>query len=50
MGYIISLFIGGCIGLLGACLIAANKDEHDRQELIEKIRTEIYEEIYSSKE
>lgn len=51
MGYIIyaiALIVGGCFSLIIACLIMANKEKHDRQELIERLRKEIYEEINNS--
>lgn len=50
MGYIICIIVGGIFGLLCACLLAVSKENKDRKELIEMLKKEIYEDIYSSKE
>lgn len=48
MGYLLSFIVGGLFGLMLMSLIASARDEEDRKKLIERLKNEIYEEIYSS--
>lgn len=48
MGCLISFVIGGFVGITIMCILSNAKDEEYREELIKRLKDEIYEEIRSS--
>lgn len=50
MGYLLTLLVGGFIGIFIASLCAMAKDDNDREEMIKRLKDEIREEMHIDEE
>ena len=50
MGYLLAFLIGGIVGIFIASLCAVTKDNNDREEMIQRLKDEIREEMHIDEE